>query len=196
MVDSSRTDHWSDPSEVRHEIHFPDLPGSQTLAGDSRNLRLVVTGSMLSPFQTRTTSPPPEQTIMGVNRRTLLASTTALAGLSVLRGETRARAAGISEVPKGAVILTAVLKAKPGQEEAVKEALLSLVEPTRKEAGCLCYNLHQSKADPTQFMFYEQWASKEDLEAHGKSPHMKALGAKLKDKTEKSGEVVMYELLK
>ena len=58
----------------------------------------------------------------------------------------------------------------------MKEALLALVEPTRKEPGCLCYNLHQSKADPTQFMFYEQWASKEALDAHGKTPHMKALG--------------------
>jgi len=133
---------------------------------------------------------------MGINRRTMLASGTALAGLTVLSGETKAQAAGNSEVPQGAVILTAMVKAKPGQEDAVKEALLSLVEPTRKETGCLCYNLHQSKADPAQFMFYEQWASQKDLDAHGKSPHMKALGAKLKDKTEQGGGVVFYELLK
>jgi quinol monooxygenase YgiN len=133
---------------------------------------------------------------MGINRRTLLASGTVLASLSVLRGETKAQAAGNSEVPKGAVILTAMVKAKPGQEDVVKEALLSLVEPTRKEAGCLCYNLHQSKADPTQFNFYEQWASQDDLNAHGKTPHMKALGGKLKDKTDKGGGVVLYELLK
>jgi quinol monooxygenase YgiN len=133
---------------------------------------------------------------MGINRRTLLASGTALAGLSVLGGEAVAQGAGNSEVPKGAVILTAMVKAKSGQEHAVKEALLALVEPTRKEAGCLCYNLHQSKADPTQFMFYEQWATQEALSAHGKTPHMKALGAKLKDKTDKGGGVVLYELLK
>jgi quinol monooxygenase YgiN len=133
---------------------------------------------------------------MDINRRTLLASGTTLAGLSVLRGETTAQGAGNAEVPKGAVILTAMVKAKPGQEDAVKTALLTLVEPTRKEPGCLCYNLHESKADPTQFMFYEQWASKEDLDAHGKTPHMKALGGKLKDKTDKGGGVVLYELLK
>jgi quinol monooxygenase YgiN len=132
---------------------------------------------------------------MGINRRTLLASGTTLAGLSALGGETMAQGAGNAQVPKGAVILTAMVKAKPGQEDAVKQALLSLVEPTRKEPGCLCYNLHQSKADPTQFMFYEQWASKEDLSAHGKTPHMKALGAKLKDKTDKGGGAVVYELL-
>jgi quinol monooxygenase YgiN len=133
---------------------------------------------------------------MGVNRRALLASGTALAGLSVLRGETTARAAAGSNLPEGAVILTAMVKAKAGQEEAVKEALLSLVEPTRKESGCLCYNLHQSKADPAQFMFYEQWASQASLDAHAKSPHMKALGAKLEGKTAQGGGLVFYELLK
>jgi quinol monooxygenase YgiN len=44
-------------------------------------------------------------------------------------------------------------------------------------------------------MFYEQWASKGDLDAHGKTPHMKALGAKLKGKTDKGGGAVVYELL-
>ena len=132
---------------------------------------------------------------MGINRRKLLTSGTTLAGLSVLGGETMALGARNAQVPKDAVILTAMVKAKPGQEDVVKQALLSLVEPTRKEPGCLCYNLHQSKADPTQFMFYEQWASKEDLSAHGKTPHMKALGAKLKDKTDKGGGAVVYELL-
>jgi quinol monooxygenase YgiN len=151
---------------------------------------------MLSASKKETASHPREQTIMNFHRRTLLKSGTTLAGLTVLSGETIAQAAPNSGVPKGAVILTAMVKAKPGQEDAVKEALLSLVEPTRQETGCLCYNLHQSKADPTQFMFYEQWASKEDLTAHGKTPHMKALGAKLKDKTDKGGGAVFYELLK
>ncbi len=132
---------------------------------------------------------------MDINRRTLLASGTTLAGLSVLNRDATAQGARDAQVPKDVVILTAMVKAKPGQEDAVKQALLSLVEPTRKEPGCLCYNLHQSKADPTQFMFYEQWASKEALDAHGKTPHMKALGGKLKDKTDKGG-AVLYELLK
>ena len=160
------------------------------------NLRLVVPPSMLSLSETRTTLRSWGQTLMGINRRSLLASGTTLAGLSVLRGETTALGAGHADVPRDAVVLTAMVKAKTGQEDAIKEALLSLVEPTRKEPGCLCYNLHQSKADPTQFMFYEQWASKEDLDSHGKSPHMKALGGKLKDKTDRGGVVVLYELLK
>ena len=133
---------------------------------------------------------------MGIDRRTLLVVWAALMGLSVPGGEVVAQGEGKSEVPGGAVTFTAMVKARPGQEDAVKEALLSLVEPTRKEPGCLLYNLHRSKADPTQFMFYEQWAGQEALDAHGKTPHMRALGAKLKDRTDKGGGVVRYELLK
>lgn len=132
---------------------------------------------------------------MNLNRRNLLAGGAALAGISCLSGETRAEGVAEPDAPKDAIILTAIVKAKPDEVEAVKEALLTMVEPTRQEAGCLCYNLHQSKSDPTQFMFYEQWASKEAFDAHGKTPHMKALGGKLKGKTDKGGGVTFFELL-
>ena len=132
---------------------------------------------------------------MKINRRKLLAGGAALAALPILASEAMAEGIARADMPEAGIILTAMVKAKPGQEEAVKEVLVALVEVTRKEPGCLCYNLHQSKSDKTQFMFYEQWASKEAIDAHGKTPHMKALGGKLKDKTEKGG-VVFYELLK
>jgi len=132
---------------------------------------------------------------MEISRRALLVGGAGLAALPCLAGEVMAEGVAKSEMPKEGFILTAIVKAKPGQEEAVKEVLLELVEPTRKEPGCLGYNLHQSKSDKAQFMFYEQWASKEAIDAHGKMPYMKALGGKLKDKTEKGG-VVFYELLK
>ncbi len=132
---------------------------------------------------------------MEINRRTMLASGATLAGLFHLGGEMPAEGAENAKVPADAIILTAMVKAKPGQEEAVKEALVSLVKATRQEPGCLCYNLHQSKSDPTNFMFYEQWANQEAVDAHGKTPHMKAIGGKLKGKTDKGGGVVFYELL-
>ena len=132
--------------------------------------------------------------MMDINRRTLLTSG-AMAGLSVMTAEATAQGAKRAVVPKGGVVLTAMVKAKQGQEDAVKEALLALVEPTRKEPGCLVYNLHQSKSDPTQFMFYEQWVGKEALDAHSKTPHMRAQGAKLRGKTDRGGGVVRYELL-
>jgi hypothetical protein len=41
----------------------------------------------------------------------------------------------------------ALFRAKPGQAEALGVALTDLVEPTRREAGCVSYDLHHSFDD-------------------------------------------------
>jgi len=72
------------------------------------------------------------------------------------------------------VTVIATMKAKPGKEAEVKQALMGLCKPTRAEKGCLNYDLHQSPDAATQFMFHENWASKSDLEAHWQSAHLQA----------------------
>ncbi len=129
-----------------------------------------------------------------LTRRGLLTGGAAMAAVPFLAGQTLGGEIAKHDMPKGAVILVATVKAKPGEEDAVKQVLMALVEPTRKEPGCLCYNLHQSTADKTEFMFYEQWANKDALTAHGKTPHMKAVGPGLKGRTE-SFNVDTYDLL-
>ena len=42
----------------------------------------------------------------------------------------------------------AQIKAKPGKESRVRQELLSLVAPSRKDAGCLNYDLHQALDNP------------------------------------------------
>ena len=70
-----------------------------------------------------------------------------------------------------------------------------MVKATRKEKGCLCYNLHLSKKDPTVFAFYEQWSDKEAFDAHGKSPHMAEMRKAIAGKTVEGGGVTFYEYL-
>jgi quinol monooxygenase YgiN len=67
------------------------------------------------------------------------------------------------------------IRAKPGQESRVRQVLQELLPPTRAEAGCINYDLHQSQTDPALFVFYENWASEAHLEAHSKSPHIQSL---------------------
>jgi quinol monooxygenase YgiN len=74
----------------------------------------------------------------------------------------------------GKVTVIANMRAKPGREQEVKEALLGLCGPTRAEKGCLNYDLHQSPNDPALFLFHENWASKGDLDAHSQSAHLQA----------------------
>ena len=122
---------------------------------------------------------------MKISRRDVLAGTT-LAALPCLASEAMADDAKKATVPKDAVILAVIVKAKPGQEQAVKEHTPGSGRADSEGAGLLCYNLHEAKSDKAQFMFYEQWASQAALDAHGKAPHMKDLGEKLKDRTKRA----------
>jgi quinol monooxygenase YgiN len=132
---------------------------------------------------------------MALTRREVLAGTAALAAWPVLGNLSEAAEVPGGKLPDGALVLVAQLTAKPGKEDEMKAALVEMVAPTLKEEGCLCYNLHQSNKDKAQFMFYEQWASKEALDKHGKSPHMKTMQGKLKGLVAKGG-ATFYELLR
>ncbi|HTP29513.1 MAG TPA: putative quinol monooxygenase [Anaeromyxobacteraceae bacterium] len=73
------------------------------------------------------------------------------------------------------VTVVARFKVKPGLEGKAKQALLDCLAPTRSEAGCINYDLHQSVDDERSFMIHENWASKQALEVHLQTPHLKAL---------------------
>lgn len=67
--------------------------------------------------------------------------------------------------------VVARVRAKTEFIEAVRRECLALVEATRGEEGCLSYDLYQSTEDKALFVFYEKWATREDIERHLESPH-------------------------
>ncbi|KAA0697779.1 antibiotic biosynthesis monooxygenase [Neorhizobium sp. P12A] len=70
------------------------------------------------------------------------------------------------------------LVARPDKIEDTKAFLMSLIERTRAEAGCLDYHLHQSEEDPANFAFYENWTSREALDEHMETPYLRELVAR------------------
>ena len=66
-----------------------------------------------------------------------------------------------------------MLTAKAGQEEVLKQELLALIEPTRKEAGCVRYVLHQTE-EGNKFLFHEIWTSVPVWKQHMETPHLLA----------------------
>ena len=64
------------------------------------------------------------------------------------------------------------LSAKPDKVDELKRILMALVAPTRKEPGCLAYEVFQNLADPCDFTFVEEWASEAALDAHWAAPHV------------------------
>lgn len=56
--------------------------------------------------------------------------------------------------------------------EFVKSELIKVLKPTRKEQGCLRYDLHQDLNNPNILMFYEIWETVDAWIAHDKTEHI------------------------
>ena len=75
--------------------------------------------------------------------------------------------------------VVAHVRAKAGKQEEMKKVMLGLIEPTRKEAGCLRYELYQNKEDSADLTFVEDWESDAALDAHMQTPHFRAAVAQI-----------------
>ena len=91
------------------------------------------------------------------------------------------------------VTVFALVKAKSGMEETVKKELCALVAPTLKEEGCINYDLHQSFDHAGNFRFYENWTSKELLDRHLQSAHVKRYIAKADQLLAEPPEITLWE---
>ena len=65
--------------------------------------------------------------------------------------------------------IVAELKAKPGKEKELRQALQALIEPTRHQPGNINYDMLVSNEDPGTIIFYENWRTKAEWEQHMKS---------------------------
>lgn len=75
-------------------------------------------------------------------------------------------------MPQKPLTVVAHIKARPGKESRTREELIKLIEPTRREDGCIQYDLHFSQSDPTEFLFFEIWSDAAALARHSQSTHL------------------------
>ena len=68
------------------------------------------------------------------------------------------------------IVLIARLKVKADKIEQARSAAIAIVEPSRKEAGCINYDIHQSIEDETIFLWHETWVNKAALDEHFATP--------------------------
>ncbi len=81
------------------------------------------------------------------------------------------RRRGIEKLPKDAATLIVILRAREGQETLLEAELRAMVGPTRREEGCLTYNLYRSVEAPSALLLHEVWASREAHTEHTHTPH-------------------------
>lgn len=85
--------------------------------------------------------------------------------------------------------------AKNETRDELRRILTTQVAPTRAEEGCINYDFHISVDDPNIFMFYENWRSKADLDAHLKTPHLQPLFGRLAELLARPVEIKYFEML-
>ena len=76
-----------------------------------------------------------------------------------------------AKLPKEAVTLIVILRAREGQESLLEAELRAMVAPTRREDGCLTYELHRGADVPGALLLHEVWASREHHKLHTQTPH-------------------------
>jgi quinol monooxygenase YgiN len=83
----------------------------------------------------------------------------------------RSRSNKNEKLPKDAVTLIVILHAREGQETLLEAELRALVNPSRKEEGCLRYELHRSVDTPDALLLHEVWATRDAHTEHSHTPH-------------------------
>ena len=67
--------------------------------------------------------------------------------------------------------IVATVTVKPEFKEDVLKAIKTVVDATRKESGCIFYDVFENVNNPLKFTFIETWKSQSAIDSHKKSVH-------------------------
>ncbi len=116
---------------------------------------------------------------------------------SVVKRKTRSSKRGSgreAKLPKEALTLIVILRAKEGQGSLLEAELRAMVGPTRREDGCLTYELHRGADAPGALLLHEVWASREHHRLHTQTPHFLRWNAR-KDTLLVSRDATFWKLI-
>lgn len=91
--------------------------------------------------------------------------------------------------------IVAKFTVKEDKIEEFKNIAGELVAETRKEKGCISYELFQELNDAKGLTFIEEWENQDTLDCHMESKHFNEIFPKLAAIQEKDPDVIMYRLL-
>ena len=84
------------------------------------------------------------------------------------------------------VVVVATITPLPGEEDAVRAAIVESIPKVHTEPGCELYALHEGAGE---FVMVERWESADALAVHGKADALRSLGAALAGKVAGPPEV-------
>ena len=93
------------------------------------------------------------------------------------------------------IVVSGTVTARPETLDQMLEAALEHVRRSRAEPGCLQYHMLRDAEDPTLFIFFEVWASREHLALHSGLPHMRDFHTRRMEYLRRDFEIREIEML-
>lgn len=79
------------------------------------------------------------------------------------------------------VFVIASFNPSSGQQQTVEQILRGMVSASRKEPGCLRYDLHRTQGSPQLFVLFETYRDAAALETHRATSHYQDFRARIGD---------------
>ncbi len=93
------------------------------------------------------------------------------------------------------IVLVVTWVARAGRETEVAALFSKLTEESRKEPGCVMYQVHRHRTEPRRFLIYEQYQDDSAIEAHRSASHFLQYAKKDLPKIADRTEGNLYEPL-
>jgi quinol monooxygenase YgiN len=97
--------------------------------------------------------------------------------------------------PDDEIVEVAHVSAMAGKDGELLSLLHGLIQPTRKEEGCLRYELNQEAGNPRSFAITAKFAGSKAFEKHLNSRHVKRFAERAADLIESRDVRIYRELL-
>jgi quinol monooxygenase YgiN len=94
-------------------------------------------------------------------------------------------------------VITIVAKnlIKQGKAEEFKVLAERLINESRKERGCISYNLYEDSNNCNILTFIEEWENEEVINLHNNSEHFTSIVPKFAELKESQSEVNLYKVI-
>ncbi|GAB6395513.1 MAG: antibiotic biosynthesis monooxygenase [Bacteroidales bacterium] len=100
-----------------------------------------------------------------------------------------------SSVPAGedGLVIVATVTIHDGYKDELIKAFQDVVAATRKEEGCISYNVYEDVSNPSTLTFIEYWASQSDIDRHNQTAHLQGFVKALEGKADISATVMKHK---
>ena len=72
------------------------------------------------------------------------------------------------------LVLAAKCIGKPECRDDIMRVISAVVPPSKAEAGCISYDVHERLPGGDEYLFFEEWSDQAALDFHFQTPHFQA----------------------